>query len=179
MQGDIHAVVEFHGHLCMGLAIGYRVAKAGMKRINALRSEDEELVAIVENNSCAVDAVQYITGCTFGKGNLIFKDYGKNVYTFALRPHGKGVRISLKANVFQDDQNKDEQNNIDRILNMNENELFDIKEVRIELPPEAKIHKSIPCMRCGEAVMETRLKKVEDKLYCIPCYNELNAKTEK
>nr|WP_279383444.1 FmdE family protein [Methanobacterium formicicum] len=24
-----------------------------------------------------MDAIQVITGCTFGKGNLIFKDYGK------------------------------------------------------------------------------------------------------
>jgi len=47
------------------------------------RAEDEELVAVVENNLCAVDAVQVMTGCTFGKGNLIFRDYGKQVYTLS------------------------------------------------------------------------------------------------
>jgi len=40
------------------------------------RSKDEELVAIVENISCAFDAIQVINGCTCGKGNLVFKDMG-------------------------------------------------------------------------------------------------------
>jgi formylmethanofuran dehydrogenase subunit E len=74
-------IVEFHGHVCPGLALGYRVSMFALKELGE-RALDEELVAIVENNSCAVDAVQVITGCTFGKGNLIFKDYGKQVYTF-------------------------------------------------------------------------------------------------
>ena len=70
--------VKFHGHACPGLAIGYRVANLALKELGG-RARDEELVAIVENNSCAVDAIQLICGCTFGKGNLIFKDFGKQV----------------------------------------------------------------------------------------------------
>jgi formylmethanofuran dehydrogenase subunit E len=87
-------VVAFHGHSCPGLALGYRVSQRVLKEFKG-RAEDEELVAVVENNSCAVDAVQVITGCTFGKGNLVFKDYGKQVYTFVKRPFGKGLRISV------------------------------------------------------------------------------------
>ncbi|NOZ25951.1 MAG: formylmethanofuran dehydrogenase, partial [Nitrospirae bacterium] len=67
--------VRFHGHVCPGLALGYRVSDLVLRELGP-RSEDEELVAIVENNSCAVDAIQVMTGCTFGKGNLIFRDYG-------------------------------------------------------------------------------------------------------
>jgi len=78
---DYKKIVRFHGHECPGLAMGYRMALAGMEALNALRSEDEEIVAIVENNACGVDALQCVTGCTFGKGNLIFRDYGKHVYT--------------------------------------------------------------------------------------------------
>ncbi|NIP44160.1 MAG: formylmethanofuran dehydrogenase, partial [candidate division Zixibacteria bacterium] len=54
-----------------------------------------ELVAVVENDSCAVDAVQVLTGCTFGKGNLFFRDYGKQVYTFFRRPSGDFLRIAI------------------------------------------------------------------------------------
>ena len=79
---DLRDAIQFHGHLCPGLALGYRVAKAALRELGADRPHDEELVAIVENDSCAADAVQYITGCTFGKGNLIFSDFGKHVYTF-------------------------------------------------------------------------------------------------
>ena len=95
-------VADFHGHTCPGLALGYRVALFALDKLGN-RAVDEELVAIVENNSCAVDAVQVITGCTFGKGNLIFRDYGKQVYTFLRRPtRDRGtkttdaLRISVK-----------------------------------------------------------------------------------
>ena len=67
--------IAFHGHACPGLAMGYRVAVAAMARLCANRSEDEDLVTVVENDACSVDAVQLICGCTFGKGNLIFQDH--------------------------------------------------------------------------------------------------------
>ncbi|MGW8287770.1 MAG: FmdE family protein, partial [Desulfobulbales bacterium] len=92
---DFNDAVKFHGHACPGLALGYRVAERALKEFG-LRARDEELVAIVENNSCAVDAIQFFCGCTFGKGNLIFKDYGKQVYTFIKRPESEAIRIAVK-----------------------------------------------------------------------------------
>ena len=89
-------VVAFHGHACPGLAFGYRVSQLAMEKLVVHRSEDEELVAIVENSSCAVDAIQAMTGCTFGKGNFIFKDFGKQVYTFIRRSDGEAVRVSVE-----------------------------------------------------------------------------------
>ena len=69
-------VTDFHGHVCPGSALGYQAAKAGLKELSGERSQDEEIITIVENDSCAVDAIQVLTGCTFGKGNLIFFDFG-------------------------------------------------------------------------------------------------------
>ncbi len=40
-------ILAFHGHECPGIAMGYRMAKAALAELTALRSEDEELVAIV------------------------------------------------------------------------------------------------------------------------------------
>jgi len=90
---DLKRVVAFHGHLCPGVLIGYRATKAGLAALGAERAEDEELIAIVENDSCAADAVQALAGCTFGKGNFFFRDYGKQVFTFALRPSGRALCI--------------------------------------------------------------------------------------
>src|SRR5512140_2145219 len=101
---DLRETIQFHGHLCPGLALGYRVAKAALRELHAERPHDEELVAVVENDSCAADAIQYITGCTFGKGNLIFRDYGKHVYTFFNRRTGKAIRISEDYRGFEGDQ---------------------------------------------------------------------------
>ena len=53
-------LISFHGHSCPGLAIGYRMTKAALAFLSGSRSEDEELVAIVENNACGVDALQYL-----------------------------------------------------------------------------------------------------------------------
>ena len=72
---DFRKCVEFHGHMCPGLAIGYSAVKAAESLMKTTASEDEELVCLVENNSCAVDAVQVLLGCTFGKGNLISVSY--------------------------------------------------------------------------------------------------------
>ena len=86
-------IIKFHGHECPGLAMGYRMATAGLKSIKSLHASDEEIVSIVENDACGVDALQCLTGCTFGKGNLIFHDYGKHVYTIYSRATKKGVRV--------------------------------------------------------------------------------------
>ncbi|VVB64925.1 FmdE, Molybdenum formylmethanofuran dehydrogenase operon [uncultured archaeon] len=96
---EFNGVVEFHGHVCPGLAIGYRVAKYVKGHCD--KSEDEELVAIVENNSCSVDAIQRMLSCTFGKGNLIFKDYGKQVFTFYCMGDDKALRIYFKGKMPQ------------------------------------------------------------------------------
>jgi len=92
-------VTKFHGHVCPGTAIGYRAAEIAIKELSSSRAIDEEFLAIVENDSCSVDAIQVLTGCTMGKGNLIFKDHGKHVYTFVNRNTGNSLRISLTKSI--------------------------------------------------------------------------------
>ncbi|MBW2557162.1 MAG: formylmethanofuran dehydrogenase subunit E family protein, partial [Deltaproteobacteria bacterium] len=70
---DLKKCIEFHGHLCPGLVYGYLVAKEAMSLLKLKRSKDEEVVAISENDSCAVDALQILLGASTGKGNLILK----------------------------------------------------------------------------------------------------------
>ena len=55
---DFKKCAEFHGHICPGLSIGYRAAKAGMEWLAENRADDEEIVAIVETDACSADAVQ-------------------------------------------------------------------------------------------------------------------------
>ncbi|MFH1702554.1 MAG: FmdE family protein [Nitrospirota bacterium] len=186
-------VVEFHGHICPGLVLGYRVSIVALKEFGD-RAEDEEIVAIVENNSCAVDAVQVVTGCTFGKGNLIFKDYGKQVYTFIKRPSGESLRISVKWESPQETEEEKEMwekyirgdrsedvlktvhdrksRKIDSIMHAGDEELFTIKKGRMELPEEAEIYPSIRCSLCGEKVMKPRAKVRDGKIVCIPCFEK-------
>lgn len=75
-----------------------------MKRLGEIFSKDEELIAIVETEACFADAVQVITGCTFGKGNFLFRDYGKMALALLSRARKKGVRLCLMPEAFPTDE---------------------------------------------------------------------------
>jgi formylmethanofuran dehydrogenase subunit E len=188
---DWKKAVDFHGHVCPGLSIGFKAALAGMAWLKERRSEDEELVAIVETNACGADAVQVLTGCTFGKGNLIFLDYGKNVFSFVSRKSGKGVRVALAAGAFQPDERHMEliqkirsetateqeraefrrihERRSREILEKEPSELFNLAPVQVELPPKAEIQPSGLCDLCGEPTMASKLSRKGDSLLCHSC----------
>jgi formylmethanofuran dehydrogenase subunit E len=193
-QKTYEDVVRFHGHSCPGSALGFRVALEALKRLGAAHAEDEEIVAIVENDSCSVDAIQVMTGCTFGKGNLIFKDVGKRVYTFCSRRTGDCVRIvenykqsesphlqELREAVFggkATEKQKEEwrdffRKSIDDILNAPADRVLSIAEAKTEIPPRACLFNSLICSRCGECVMETRAVKIGSGIYCADCAHML------
>ena len=186
---DLREAIQFHGHLCPGLSLGYRVAKAALRELKSDRPHDEELVAVVENDSCAVDAIQFITGATFGKGNLIFRDYGKHVYTFYNRATGKGVRISENYRGFENDarypelkkrqaagedvSRELEQFKMEKtaaILRAEDREFLQVEPVTAPAPAEAKLRASIRCTMCGERFMESRGRVKGGKIVCIPCF---------
>lgn len=188
---DFDTAVQFHGHVCPGLSIGYRVATLAANRFKD-RSKDEELVVIVENRSCAVDAIQAINGCTCGKGNLIFKDHGKHVYTYFKRGDNKALRISLRPNALPPDEKhtalfaklragtasfgekKEFQASHDaksqRILEMPEEELFWVRELEVEPPEKAIIYPTLVCSKCGEGFMEPLGRIKNGQMVCIPCF---------
>lgn len=187
-------VTKFHGHVCPGSAIGYRVAEIAVQKLISPRAVDEELVAVVENDSCSVDAIQVVTGCTMGKGNLIFRDYGKHAYTFMNRKNGNSVRISLKKSMestdprfaqareiaFSENATPEEKEDFETIKNEVSNkilrataeDLFKVEEVEAEFPEKARIFDSVRCSRCGEMVAEHRARVEDGELVCIPCFHE-------
>ncbi len=165
-------IVRFHGHACPGLAIGYRMATAAMERLASLRAEDEELVAIVENDACGVDALQCVTGCTFGKGNLRFLDYGKQVYTIYSRTTGKGVRVHFHGAGIPDAAREDRDAMARFILSADAGQIVSVEAVSIDAPEPARIMDSVPCDLCGERVMETRTRQIDGRTACIPCYEK-------
>jgi formylmethanofuran dehydrogenase subunit E len=187
-------VTRFHGHVCPGTAIGYRAGEIAIKQLGSSRAADEEFLAILENDSCSADAIQVITGCTMGKGNLIFNDYGKHVYIFVNRDTGKALRLSLNKSIDEMDHNfskirekafsesashedklefEKHKNQISqKILDMPDPVLFHIEHLKIDIPKEARIFQSIRCVECGELVSEHRARVKNGGLVCIPCFNE-------
>ncbi len=189
-------VVAFHGHSCPGLAIGYRAALAGLTALGVERPSDEELVAVVENDACGIDAVQYVAGTTLGKGNLIFRDYGKRVYTFISRKTGEAVRVAERAEFFakkvdarmnelrkkmvsgtvtaEEEREFSEKSRqyIQFLLSAPEEEMFSVRRVQLDIPERARLFRSVTCGVCGESVAESRARIQEGKIVCIPCFEE-------
>jgi len=170
---DLQGLIAFHGHLCPGLLIGYRATLFGLKRLRVKAAQDEELISIVENNSCSADAVQFLASCTFGKGNLFYRPYGKQVFTFARRPSGEAVRIALRAEAEEglpEDRRARRRKFIDRLLSAKDRDLFKARSLTIALPLPAQVFPSLPCQACGEPVMEAAARMARGKLLCQPCF---------
>jgi len=187
-------VTKFHGHTCPGTAIGYRASEIALNKLSSSKAGDEEFIAIVENDSCSVDAIQAVTGCTMGKGNLILRDYGKQTYTFINRKTGDALRISLDQDLNEinpnfktarikalasgaDEADKKEfekQKNIltEKILKMLGEELFKIEKVNLQVPDKASIYGSVKCAECGEQVSEHRARVKNGRIVCIPCFGD-------
>jgi len=149
------------------------MALAGLAALSERKAEDEEVVAIVENDACGVDALQFLTGCTFGKGNLIFHDYGKSVYTLFSRKTQQGVRVAWRGGSVSPDIADDREAVTDWILHVPASEALEIQLVEIDEPEKARIHESVRCDVCGERVMATRIRKFENQTLCIPCWMKL------
>ena len=189
MEEDFKKAAEFHGHVCPGLAMGYRVAR--YVKGHYPRSEDEELVCIAENKSCSVDAVQSLLGCTAGKGNLVLVDNGKQAFTFYSRDQGKALRIYFEGDVFAGMDamrqkmaagnltaaDKKEMEGMrsrimEQILTARDEDLLDVKEAEIPEPDKARIYPSLVCQECGERFMEIMGRTADGKVLCKGCFEK-------
>ncbi len=195
MQAELITQIQsFHGHLCPGLALGIRAAEIALEQIGK-HAGDEEVVAVVETDMCAVDAIQFLTGCTFGKGNLIHRDHGKSAFTFVRRSDNKAIRILTKPEAWGDSDDEHRQLSAkvrsglatleeksrfqklhlaksQRILNAPSEQLFSVSEMTITPPKKARIYASVQCEECDETAMETRIRKFSGRELCIPCFEK-------
>ncbi len=175
----LNAAIAFHGHTCPGLMIGYRAALIALRELGIRRAQDEELVAIVENDACSVDAIQVLTGCTFGKGNLIFRDWGKQVFTFGRRNDGRMLRIALRYETRHPPQTEgltDEERRkvrIEYLLSAPDDDLYDVQWVDQPLPEPARLFKTVRCSQCGEGVAESRAHLRDGQVVCPSCYGKV------
>jgi formylmethanofuran dehydrogenase subunit E len=188
---DLKLCVAFHGHLCPGLVYGYLVAKGSMALLGIHRSQDEEVVAISENDTCAVDALQVLLGTTLGKGNLILKDYGKNVFTVFNRSNKRAIRMSRKTSYTYQGKHPEEFEELEAAYAAGRatdkqrrrqkwlkafdlfakplEAVFEVLEVQCPEPPYAPLAPSKACARCGEMTMATKMVAKAGEDLCFPC----------
>jgi len=197
LEGLLRKAGELHGHFCPYVALGVRAGYTALKALGIEQNLGmEEVVALVEANNCFSDGVQMVTGCTFGNNALIYRDLGKTAVTVATRD-GQAVRVVVKANyadgfderypeahalfekivVNREEATQVEHEKLMRLwaessfeqLELPEEEVFNVKHTKIEIPPFAPIFASVRCSICGENVMETRARVRDGEPICMEC----------
>ncbi|NLJ86396.1 MAG: formylmethanofuran dehydrogenase [Firmicutes bacterium] len=158
--------VAFHGHECPGLAIGVKACEAAKEKLGLDFSPDEQVVCVTENDACGVDAVQVLTGCTFGKGNLIYRPTGKMAFSFFNRSNGESLRMILKPS----EREMDRKQRLEYLLNAPVDEIFTFSRPTFDLPERARLFDTVICQECGEGAPEHKMRLSGGKTVCLDCF---------
>ena len=161
--------VEFHGHHCGGLRIGYAAAEYAMKLLNISFSDNEQVVCISENDACGVDAIQVMLGCSVGKGNLLFHMRGKSAYSFYNRKTGRSVRLVLKPN-----PGISREESFAYYQACAPEDMFEVKQTILAVPEKARLFTSFVCDCCGEVTGANWVRLSGDRKLCLDCYSTYN-----
>ena len=175
---------QAHGHLCAGQVLGVRLAMLGLEKlgIEDPRGKDRKrLVTFVEIDRCATDAIAVVTGCRLGKRALKFRDWGKLAATFVDVESGRAVRIAARESskarareMHPEIESKNQQQML-AYREMNERDLFDVQNVKVELTPEdfpGYKGERIVCEHCGEGINFKREVRRDGRILCRGCAGE-------
>ena len=160
--------VDFHGHECGGLTIGYKASLYAIELLDLEFSRDEQLVCIAENDACGVDAIQVMLGCSVGKGNLLFHMRGKQAFSVYNRNTGKAVRLVLKPGP----AGMSKAESFAYFQSCAPDELFEVKETTLPLPGEAKLFGSHVCECCGELTGANWIRLSGEQKLCLDCLED-------
>jgi formylmethanofuran dehydrogenase subunit E len=186
-----HDTVNFHGHICPGIVVGYRASVLALETLgSSFRELGKTHLAFCENDVCGVDAVQYVTGCTLGNDMLIIDKRGKFAFSWLDKKTGAGIRVLLKAPLwatneplrlhrkvkegtateeekkqwfkFRDQRGRE-------LMELEDGELLEVQQVQAKFPGKARLFPFLTCAACGEAFMEPWAAIEEGRTYCKAC----------
>lgn len=158
---------KFHGHFCAGVTIGYVMSRFAMEQIGA--KPDDDLYCVAEFQNCMTDAVQCVTGCTAGKGNLAVKNYGKRAMTLVHAATGEGVRVHVEI-TFPENLSKEE--SAKWVLTLNPAEICRAVPVKIEVPQRKQLT-YVRCDNCMEEFAQFCGVQVGSQFCCPECAAKL------
>src|SRR5579883_155476 len=175
---------EAHGYLCAGQILGLRMALHGVRLLgldDPAGADRKRLVTFVEIDRCVTDAIPVVTGCRLGKRALKFRDFGKVAATFCDLQERRAVRLSARESARQrarelhpEIAGRNEQQ-MRAYREMPDEELFDLRWVRVTLPPEElpgyKAERAV-CAECGEGINFRRQVERGGRVLCRACAGE-------
>jgi formylmethanofuran dehydrogenase subunit E len=175
---------QAHGHLCAGQVLGVRMAMLGLRQLAIQDPEGKDrkrLVTFVEIDRCATDAIGVVTGCRLGKRALKFRDWGKMAATFVDVQSGRAVRVAAResskalAKSLHPELESANQQQMLAYRQMNDDDLFTVQPVKVQLPPEefpGYKGERVSCSECGEGINFRREIRRDGKALCRACAGE-------
>src|SRR5260370_26170711 len=159
MEELLERAEQSHGHMCAGQVLGVRMAMLGCRAVGVAdpRGADRKsLIAFVEIDRCAADAVNAVTGCRLGKRTLKFHDYGKLAATFLNTRTKEAIRVVAldsareAANcAFPEIENKYERQ-LHAYKLLGEHQLFKVERVSVQVPDQDQPGRPVSRVACDE-----------------------------
>jgi formylmethanofuran dehydrogenase subunit E len=183
--------IEFHGHVCPGIAVGFRAALLAAR---LLESEGKKIESshfvIAHNDVCGLDGIQVVTGCSIGNAGLVIDNKGKQSFSFISKKTGLGIRLILAIPLWLSDEpiclhqkvklgaaTEGEMQDFFRLrgirglemLGYRDEEMFTVSKVSSKPENRARLYPAVKCESCGEDVMTPWIKEKEGKKICLDC----------
>jgi formylmethanofuran dehydrogenase subunit E len=158
--------VAFHGHLCLGQVIGVRLAMTGLETLGLDPDKDyKKIIAYVEIDRCATDAISVVAHVSLGKRTLKYIDYGKMGATFINSETHRAVRTVIrdsardKVRNYSPEEMEEGKRMLHAYQTMPTEKLIAVQPGRVaisefDLPGHPL--KEVVCERCGENIMDGR-----------------------
>jgi len=163
----LNRCVEYHGHLCMGQALGVRLALKAMELIGT--TNPKEMIVFIENDRCIADAIQVVTGTRLGRRSAKLVPYGKMAVSMVNTETGAAFRVSVRQ-VQPEIRHTGEA--IRKVLLVSDVDLLAWKRVRVSIKPEdlpGRPRRTVNCTRCGEKIFDGRDISSNEGPLCLAC----------
>lgn len=145
---------DYHGHLCMGQALGARIGIKGMELIAPERPRD--VIVFVENDRCVADAVLVVSGTRVGRRTLKMRDYGRMAATFWNPATDVAWRVRAQYDGPKVEGGEDA---LRELMELPDEAMVRWERVTVDLPEsEMPGHpkRVVPCSVCGERVFDSK-----------------------
>ncbi len=144
--------VAYHGHLCMGQALGVRLALKGMELVGT--RDPKRMIVFIEIDRCIADAIQVVTGTRIGRRSAKLVNVGKMAATFLDPESGRAWRVNVAGGSRALGHGEEA---CRAALRIPDEELLAWRPVRVRVEPmdmPGKPMRKVACARCGEKVFD-------------------------
>ncbi len=179
MEDLLQASEKRHQHLCPRQVLGVRMGLLGGAILDiAVPQPDKRLIALVETDGCAADAISVATGCWVGRRTMRIVDFGKVAVTFVDTCTWQAVRIVPRADVreralaYAPGTSTRWQAQLLGYQRMPEDELLDARRVSLTLSLDELLGRDgyrVNCESCGEEILNRREVVHEGLTLCRAC----------